>query len=95
MTPLASIHTGRALNRETELMDTPDRLAPDILEGAEAIAEFIFGDPRRKRAIYHYAQTKRLPVFRLGTNVLARKSKLREWIAEQEAAAVRPSGKAA
>jgi hypothetical protein len=72
-----------------------DALAPDVLEGAEAIAEYLLGDPSRKRSIYHLAKTKQLPVFRLGANMLARKSKLQAWIAEQEAAAVSASNEKA
>jgi hypothetical protein len=72
-----------------------DALAPDVLEGAEAIAEYLLGDPSRKRSVYHLAKTRQLPVFRLGANLLARKSKLRAWIDEQETAAVRRTTQAA
>jgi hypothetical protein len=59
-------------------------LADDLLRGAEEIAEFIFGDSRQRRKVYHAAATSRLPTFRLGAMLCARKSTLLRWIAEQE-----------
>lgn len=61
-------------------MTTP--LASDILRGADAIAEFL-GSERRK--VYHLVETSRLPVFRIGSIICARKSTLIKWIEEQEA----------
>lgn len=59
-------------------------LAVDLLRGANQIAGFLFGDPRLRRKVYHLAETSRLPVFRLGSVLCARKSVLLEWIAQQE-----------
>lgn len=59
-------------------------LADDLLRGAEYIAEFIFGDRRQRRKIYHMVETQSLPTFRLGGILCARKSTLLRWIAEQE-----------
>lgn len=59
-------------------------LADDLLRGADEIAEFILGDPRQRRKVYHMAETSRLPTFRLGSMLCARKSTLLRWIAEQE-----------
>lgn len=59
-------------------------LAGDILIGAYQIAEFLFGDRNKRRKVYHLAETSRLPVFRLGTELCARRSVLMTWIAEQE-----------
>lgn len=75
--------------RETLGLDKRDvcPLADDILTGADAIAEFIFGDSRDRRKIYHLAEKSRLPVFRLGAVLCARKSVLLSWIGEQEARA--------
>jgi predicted kinase len=60
------------------------KLAPDLLRGASEIADFIFGDPNQRRKIYHLAETSRLPVFRLGSVLCARRSILIEWITSQE-----------
>jgi hypothetical protein len=64
-------------------------LANDLLRGAAEIAEFIFGNPRHRRAVYHLAvevkPESRMPIFRLGSVLCARRSTLLRWIAEQEA----------
>lgn len=59
-------------------------LAPDLLRGADQIAEFLFGDTAERRKVYHLAETSRLPVFRLGALLCARRSVLIAWIADQE-----------
>ena len=63
-------------------------LADDILRGANQIAEFLYGNRSERRKIYHLAEKSRLPVFRLGSVLCARKSRLTEWIEEQENRAV-------
>lgn len=66
---------------------TPNALSDDLLEGAHAIAEFLFGtgdEVRNRRKIYHLVETSRLPVFRLGSVLCARKSVLLEFIGLQE-----------
>ena len=55
----------------------PDRLAEDLLIGADAIAEFL-GVSRK--SVYHLASRKRLPVGHLGKNLIASKTKLRRAI---------------
>jgi hypothetical protein len=60
-------------------------LADDILEGADRIASFLFGDPKQRRRVYWLAEKRSLPVFRLGQLLCARKSKLLEFIEQQEA----------
>jgi hypothetical protein len=64
-------------------------LKNDLLEEAEAIAEFMFGDPKRKRAVYHLASKRELPVFRIGNRLFARRSALLGWIESQERAATK------
>lgn len=59
-------------------------IADDLLRGAEAISQFLFGDKILRRKVYHLAETSRLPVFRLGSVLCARRSVLIAWIAEQE-----------
>ncbi len=67
-------------------------LANDILRGAGAIAEHLYGDRRHRRTIYHLAQTKRLPIFHLGSTICARRSTLIAWIEDQEKLATKPKG---
>lgn len=61
-----------------------DNLAADLLRGADAIAKYL-GMPRR--AVYHAVTKGHLPTFRIGETVMARRSTLAVWIAEQEARA--------
>ena len=64
--------------------ETPRELADDLLRGADEIAEFIFGTPGCRRKVYYLAECSRLPVFRLGSVLCARRSVLLNWIAGQE-----------
>ena len=68
-----------------EPLKNKEGLNDDLLEGAAQIAEFLYGNGRKhRRKIYHLAQTSRLPVFRLGTMLCARRSTLEDWISKQE-----------
>jgi hypothetical protein len=58
------------------------QLAGDLLEGADAIAEFMFGTKDKRRRVYHLIGV--LPVFRLGNTICARKSALLAMIENQE-----------
>lgn len=58
-----------------------DNLASEILRGADQIARFM---GLTRRAIYHAAANGTIPVFRMGETILARKSTLMGWIADQE-----------
>jgi hypothetical protein len=64
--------------------NTPNELADDMLRGGDAIAEFIFGERESRRKVYYLAESSRLPVFRLGSVLCARKSVLLQWISGQE-----------
>jgi hypothetical protein len=64
-------------------IDTPE-LAGDLLRGADEIAEFIFGTRESRRKVYYLAECCRLPVFRLGSMLCARRTVLLNWIAGQE-----------
>lgn len=70
--------------RDSGCSSTPEKLADDLLRGAAAIAEFVYGDSAARRKIFHLAETSRIPVFRLGSMLCARRSVLLKWIAEQE-----------
>ncbi len=61
----------------------------DLLRGADEIAAFLFGSAKHRRRVYHLVETSKLPVFRLGSKVCARRSVLLEWIVDQEKKAVR------
>jgi hypothetical protein len=70
----------------------PDHLSNDLLQGASQIAFFLFGDGKQRRRVYHLVQTRRLPVFRIGTTLYARKSSLLTWIEQQEKASTTIEG---
>ena len=72
-------------------MDSKKRIADDLLCGADAIAEFLFGDPRKRRQIYHLTQKGVIPVFRLGATLCARKSRLLHWIEQEESRGYQPN----
>jgi hypothetical protein len=88
---LAPHSTNHKKDRERKMMeahkqtqDTAPDLSADLLRGADSIAEFLFGEGGDRRKVYHLAETSRLPVFKLGSKICARKSVLLEWIADQE-----------
>jgi hypothetical protein len=59
-------------------------LADDLIEGADALAEFIYGHRKERRKVYHLAEKGDLPLFRLGAKICGRKSAILKWISEQE-----------
>jgi hypothetical protein len=72
--------------------EMPQELASDLLRGADSIAEFIFGDRGSRRKVYYLAECTKLPVFRLGSVLCARRSVLLNWIAGQESRVSPPRG---
>ncbi len=67
-------------------------LAKDLLKGADEISEFIFGSRGSRRKLYYLAECSRIPVFRLGSVLCARRSTLLKWISGQESRALPPIG---
>jgi hypothetical protein len=67
--------------------ETSHELAGDLLRGADEIAEFIFGARASRRKVYYLVECCRLPVFRLGSVLCARRSVLLGWISGQESRA--------
>jgi hypothetical protein len=63
---------------------SPPELADDLLRGAEEITKFIYGPKGKRRQVYYLVEYARLPVFRLGTMLCARRSVVLNWIAMQE-----------
>src|ERR1700685_4575000 len=72
--------------RRIEERDVSQELADDLLCGAVQIGEFIFGPGKKnsRRKVYYLAECTKLPVFRLGSVLCARRSVLLRWIAGQE-----------
>lgn len=69
-------------------MPTPtpadDTLGHDMLIGAKAIGRFLYGTDGRSRSIFHLAAKSRMPHFRVGSRICARRSVLLQWIKDQE-----------
>jgi len=56
----------------------------DLLFGAFAISQFVFGDKGQRRRVYHLAEKHGLPVFYIGSTICARRSRLRAWLDEKD-----------
>ncbi|QOZ06666.1 helix-turn-helix domain-containing protein [Bradyrhizobium sp. CCBAU 51765] len=58
----------------------------DLIEGADGIAKFLFGEDtqRLRRQVYHLAESHDLPAFKIGNKLYARKARLAEWIEARE-----------
>lgn len=73
----------------TDASCTGPTFSDDLLEGAEAISAFLYGDAGKRRKVYHLSSTSRLPTFKLGSLTCARKSKILEWVEAQERRAMK------
>jgi hypothetical protein len=74
---------GDQAQKDAKMTDHDEELAKDLLRGAQEIARFLFGDSTQRRKVYHLVNSK-LPVFKLGSMLCARKSVLLKWIRDQE-----------
>jgi hypothetical protein len=66
------------------MTEASPEFAQDMLRGAVEIAQFLYGDEKLRRKVYHLAATSNFPVFKLGSMICARKSKVLKWVADQE-----------
>lgn len=72
-------------------------LGGDLLQGAIAIAEFMFGaeaGSKERRRVYWLAEIGELPVFYIGSTICARKSTIMRDVAQREARAAELSTQA-
>jgi len=58
--------------------------AADLLRGAEEIALYLYGKREERRKVYHLVKTSKIPVFKLGSMICARRSVLVKWVESQE-----------
>jgi hypothetical protein len=70
--------------RIVAITDSDPALADDLLIGAEQIAQFVFGDRKMRRRIYHLLSSSRMPHARLGGRLCVRKSAILQWLIAQE-----------
>ena len=75
---------GDRISANINVPELNGNLSADILYGADQIAEFLYGTRRYRRRIYNLFSGDRIPHFRLGATLCARKSVLLDWIACQE-----------
>ena len=72
-------------------MNESTQISDDILVGAGEISEFLFGNEKKRRRVYNLADSTqgsdKIPCFRMGALLCARKSTLRQWILDRESAA--------
>lgn len=78
--PIASTATLQALPDARG----PPTLADDLLVGAGAISQFMFGTTKERRRVYWLVETGQIPTFRLGTAICARKSTILRDVAQRE-----------
>jgi hypothetical protein len=64
----------------------PPTIGDDLLRGADEIARFMFGSPEHRRKVYYLTGDAkvRMPHFRIGSVLCARKSTLLAWVERQE-----------
>ena len=69
----------------------PEDSNEPMIEGAAAIAEFIYRsrDARYCRKIYYLAENSKIPIHRLGSRLCLRPSAYKNWIAGQEARSIK------
>lgn len=69
---------------QTTTESPPPSQSLDLLIGADKIAEYIYGDAKLRKRIYHLADNRAIPTFRLGNMLCARRSTIVQWIIKQE-----------
>jgi hypothetical protein len=68
--------------------EKPLQIVEEVIEGADAIASFLFGDSTKRRRVSYLAEKTRIPIFRLGSTLCLRPSAYRHFIESQEARAM-------
>ena len=58
--------------------------AEPMIRGGAAIAEYVFGDRRYRRRVYHLVETSKFPVVRVGATLCLRPSTYQKWLESQE-----------
>lgn len=73
--------------RRVEREVAPATIGDDLLRGADEIAKFLFGSEKHRRKVYYLTgdASVRMPYFKIGSILYARKSTLLAWIEKQEA----------
>lgn len=59
-------------------------LSEDLLEGAAEISYFLYGRRGNRQRVYRAIRDRKLPIFRMGNRICARRSALMSFIRTQE-----------
>jgi hypothetical protein len=86
--PKAPSRLNATTSQTTTATSVADTVLTEMTPQGE-IAEFIFGERGSRRKVYYLPECSRLPVFRLGSVLCARKSVLLQWISGQESRVIR------
>src|SRR5262249_35847454 len=76
--------TGGYVTQATQESPMAEDLAKDLLIGANNIAEFMLGNrsAKARRKVYYMHEQRLIPTFKLGAEIAARPSRLREHISD-------------
>jgi len=72
------------MNQEQTTSPSIVKKSDDMIRGAAAIAEYMFGDRCYRRRVYHLVQTSRIPIARIGSTLCLRPSTYQKWLEGQE-----------
>jgi hypothetical protein len=61
----------------------------ELIVGADDFSMWFWGTPDKARSVYHLVESTRLPTFRIGSRIAARKSVIRAYFWAQERRAFR------
>lgn len=68
-------------------MTGPEYAQPDMLRGSKAIALFVYGDEKQAKRVfnlfYRVRYPHRFPIYKLGGELVARRSEITAWFEEQ------------
>lgn len=62
-------------------MSDKPAISDDLIFGADAIARYL---GLERRQVYHAHQMEHLPIFRIGSQLVARRSTIEDWMSERE-----------
>jgi hypothetical protein len=62
-----------------------EKLADDLMIGAKPIADWLGSTARQ---VFYWAETKQMPIFKIGNRLAARKSTLAQHVSKLESAKV-------
>jgi hypothetical protein len=73
-------------NNPVGMNDNDPEFSQDMLQGAKAIAMFMYGrcDQKAQRKIFHLVEKTNFPSFKVGSMICARRSVIIAWVRKME-----------